>query len=291
MAPPGAPDRHGQIALALAYVLRDEKGQEIDDATVELEVLRNRLQVGPDFGVQPALAPEPLHEERVRQEARVEQQVGLRRQAVLVTEGDDRDVHRLVTGLRREVVLDVTPQLVHVEVAAVDDEVSALTERLEGLTFAADPFLERSPRRQRVRAAGLREAADQGVIVRLEEDEADPAALGAAQGVEHRGKFLQKRALADVHDQRGARDVGPAGAQVGEHGDERHGKVVDAKVPQVFEGPDRQGLPRPRKTRDRHDLEGALHPRIAGAHPFLPRASWIRPASSLAAWYPLRLRR
>ena len=74
---------------------------------------------------------------RVGQEAGVEDEVDVEREAVLVAEGDDA---RLQPGLRlaREQVEQPVAQLVDVELGGVDDHVGLGLHRLEQLPLALD---------------------------------------------------------------------------------------------------------------------------------------------------------
>jgi len=83
---------------------------------------------------------ELLDEERVRQEAAVERDVGVRRQAVLVPERDERDRHRIGVGPLDQVA-QRRAQLVHRERARIEDPVGDFAQPAQALALASDALL------------------------------------------------------------------------------------------------------------------------------------------------------
>ncbi len=159
---------------------------------IDLFEERERLGLGQDVLahrlVEPAEGPQLLDPEGVGEEAAVEDQVDVERDAVLVPERDDRGLHVLLLVVT-EGLEDPRAQLVRVQLAGVDHEVGPLAYRLEQLALVGDRLLH-TPRGQRVPAAGALIAADQHLVRRVQED--DPHALaGGAQLVEHVGQVVE----------------------------------------------------------------------------------------------------
>src|SRR5262245_10377207 len=94
VAPTGAAERDREIALPLTLIVRQREFQELDHQAQELLRLGALEHVARDLRFQSGLWPELLDEVRVRQEATVERQIGIGRQAELVAEGLQHDGHR-----------------------------------------------------------------------------------------------------------------------------------------------------------------------------------------------------
>src|SRR5881396_2627062 len=99
-------------------------------------------------------------------------------------------------------------------------------------------------------SARLAEAADQGVGRRLEpEDPGGDAPLLEAH--DDPGEIVQVGSLTDVdHEGDVADRIMRAGNEIREDGDEGHGEVVDAKVPEVLEDSRRERFSGPGEPRD-----------------------------------------
>src|SRR4030095_9088479 len=82
--------RDGQIALPFLDVARQEESQEVVEPLEEILVVGDVVEESQYVRVEPGLAFEALHEERVLQEADVEHQIRLHRDAVLEAERDHR---------------------------------------------------------------------------------------------------------------------------------------------------------------------------------------------------------
>ena len=76
-----------------------------------------RQHVVADRRVEPGQRPQLVDPVRVRQEAAVEHEVDVEREAVLVAERHDVDLQRAVGGVLGEELAQPVAQLVHVEVA------------------------------------------------------------------------------------------------------------------------------------------------------------------------------
>src|SRR5208282_1605893 len=92
----GASEADGQVALALADVVRQQVDQQFRDAVNELLRLRKRPDVFGDAGMPSRQPAELRYEMRIREKAHIEYQVGIFRQAVFVSETHARDQDRLL---------------------------------------------------------------------------------------------------------------------------------------------------------------------------------------------------
>ena len=131
------------------------------------------------------------------------------------------------------------------QVAGVHHHVGALAQRRQQLALGADPLDDPPLRRQRVAAAGLLVAVEQGLLVGLEEEHRRLQAVGV-EVVEHLQQVVEVLAAAHVGDDRGALDAAALVAEeLAEAVDHPRRQVVDAEVAAVLEGGDRLRLPGP----------------------------------------------
>src|ERR1051326_4405239 len=95
----GAADADREVALHLLLVRRREIRDEIEEAFVEVSVLRLLLEILDDFGIEAGLRTQRFDEVWIRQEANVEKEIEVVWRLVLEAEADHGDQHRrLVTG-------------------------------------------------------------------------------------------------------------------------------------------------------------------------------------------------
>ena len=259
MSPSRAADRDREIRLALALVGRQHEAQEVLQTPEELAALLGLHDEVPHPAVAAVQRPQRLHEVRVGQEADVEHQIGVERDAVLEAERHQRDGQaRPPPG--RDVVLDEQVlELVHGERGRVHHAVGDLAERGEHLALGADAVEYVAVGRQRVPAARLPVAAHQRLLARLQEQD-----LGGVAPLAQLGQRVEQVRevfpLADVHAERHAIDgMRRAGDQVGEGGDERGGEVVHAEEPHVLEALDRVALAGAAHAGDDHEGDRAGH--------------------------------
>ena len=170
---PGAAQGDGQIRLALRLVARDQKVQHAGEMLDERLGIRPAQHVIPHLLIETGLAPQLRHPVRVGQEADIEQEIHDPGHAPLETERYDVDSHptsRLTLGER---MLDVPTQVVHTEIARIDDDVRRTADLLERLAFGGD-LVAQLPLANRVRPPRLlvtanqrcvRKALDRGQIV------------------------------------------------------------------------------------------------------------------------------
>ncbi len=115
-------------------------------------------------------------------------------------------------------------------------------------------------------AGGLREAPDQDLVARLEEEDlgADAATLERAAHRRERDRGIPGPDVED--DRRPGEPVAIGRDELGEVRQQLAGQVVDDHVAQVLEELGGGGLPTPGETRQDHDrlLGGRLRDRLAG---------------------------
>src|SRR5258707_6515565 len=133
-----APDPDGEVALPLLDVARDHVGQEVVQLLDEARGVRLALHVADDRRVVAGEGLERGHEVRIGQEAHVEDEVRLRRHAVLVTEGHHGEHERRLLRAHVVMLADVVAELVHGVVGGVQDEVGDLADGAQGLALLAD---------------------------------------------------------------------------------------------------------------------------------------------------------
>src|SRR6476661_8253808 len=234
-----AADGDRDVAAALADVAVDHRveqaagpAQELVGALLPHDELADRRVPsgqGPQLG-------DPV---RVGQEAHVEDDVGIERQAVLEPERHDGDA-QLDAAVAREERGQLGAQLVHVEARAVDDDVGGRAQVEEQLALALDAVEEPAVTLQRVRAADALETPHEGLVGRVEEHEAGSLAPGAGRpdGVRELG---EPPPGADVDDDGDLLQVclGVARpglvAQLGEMAEQLGRQVVDDEPAQVLE--------------------------------------------------------
>src|SRR5438552_16009618 len=123
-----AAERDGEIALPLALVERQGEGEEVEHAAEELLALLAPQHPVGDRRVGPGPGAQLLDEEGVGEEAAVDRQVRVGRQAVLVAERDQGDRHRARFGALDVVALSAA-QLVTGYRARVEDAAIVLAVR------------------------------------------------------------------------------------------------------------------------------------------------------------------
>src|SRR5438874_3397252 len=251
-----APDRDREVRLALLHECRQQEPEELVELGEERVALGLPEDIGAHVVVEPGLRSQRVDPVRVRQEARVEHEVDVEREAVLVAERDDR---RLQAGpsLAPEQVEQPVAQLVDVELGGVDDHVGLGLDRLEELPLALDALPYPLALGEGVTPAGVLVTADEHLVRRLEEQNANVGA-GLAELVERGCELLEVGAGANRQRDplgRGARRL----HELGHLGDEGRGKVVDDEAAQVLE---RVGRLRSSCTRETGDDDELAHVRL-----------------------------
>ena len=124
----GTAESNRQIAFAFVNVMRQKVDEQIRDALDELGGLRKRADVFCDPGMAARERAKFRHEMRVGQKTNIEDQVGIIGNAVLESEADagNQNVFALLFFLKE--LIDVSPQLVHIELLGVNHQVSDGTD-------------------------------------------------------------------------------------------------------------------------------------------------------------------
>ena len=150
---------------------------------------------------------------------------------------------------REELVGDPAAQHVGLQPGGVDDDVGQALERLEHRALGGDAALDGGRAGQRVAAAGLLEAGEDGVVVGVEEEDA-VAQPERREVLEHGAQGLEVVAPAHVGDDGRALDLGAlVHEQLDERADHLRRQVVDAEVAGVLEDVHRRRLARARVAR------------------------------------------
>ena len=134
-----------------------------------------------------------------------------------------------------EVGEDPLAQLAQRQVRRVDDDVGLLADRVEDAPLLGDRAGDPALVGERMAMAGLREAPDQDLVARLEEDDLrpDPATL---EGAAHRRQGQGRVAGAHVEDDRHPFEaLAVLRDELGQVGQQLTGQVVDAGVAEVLE--------------------------------------------------------
>ena len=213
----GAANGDGQIAFAFADVVRDQVGEEAFDAAEKFGGLRKRADVLLDLRIFSSEAAQGRHKVGVGKKADVEDEVGVRGDAVFVTKADDGNEHGTVVGIL-EAFRDEVAELVDVKLGGVDDDIGQLANGLHEVAFVAKAFANGEGFAERVRAARFAVAAEQSVVVGIDEDERNGVIL--AEMLEEGGEFFELNTFASIDEQGGAGKIAFAGGvQLRKNGD------------------------------------------------------------------------
>ncbi len=126
-------------------------------------------------------------------------------------------MRRRAAGRRPEAIDDRAPEIVDGEARRVDDVVGARAERREALAFVRDALEQRDGlllvllARERVGTARLVEAAEDRLVARVEEEDAElrgfSLSLRLGELLEHARNLPEELADANVHPERDAHDA------------------------------------------------------------------------------------
>ena len=195
--PPVQPTAIVRWLLPSVDVGGDEELQQRQQAAVELAGLGAGLDVGADLLVHPGQRPQLVDVVGVGQEADVEGQVGVARRPVLEAEGEQGQRQLAALLAAQHLLGDPPPQFAAGQVAGVHHHVGALAQRRQQLALGPDPVDDPPFRRQRMAAAGLLVAVEQGLLVGLEEEhlrlQPDRARGRRAPGPGHRSTRRRAR--------------------------------------------------------------------------------------------------
>ena len=159
-------------------------------------IIRNRL-------IQTGLFPQLRDVKRVRHTAHVEHQISLHRQAVFEAERGDGDAHTaLFRSIAAEMPQQLTPELGCGKMGGVDDHIRTLAQRFHHLLLGPHRLFQRIRLlHQRMTAAGLLVALDDGLRLRLQKQQAACAAA-VLQHVQHIEQLCGAVGGADIIHQR-----------------------------------------------------------------------------------------
>src|SRR6202008_2694654 len=97
--------------------------QQIGNAVKELLRLREFAHVGDHFGMPPGEMAKLLNEVRIGKEAHVEDEIGLEWDSVLVAEALGANQEAAAVRAALELVLNMSPELVNIEIRGVDENI------------------------------------------------------------------------------------------------------------------------------------------------------------------------
>src|SRR3954464_7569129 len=103
-------------------------------------------------------------EVRIRQEAHIEDEISIVRNALAVSEADCRDEDTFPGSCGLKTFNDVRAQLVHGELRGIDNDVCFRADRRKDPALELDSGFDRLLGAERMRAAGLAEAADESFV-------------------------------------------------------------------------------------------------------------------------------
>src|SRR3954451_12449211 len=262
----GAADADREVRLALALV----RGQQQREQAIQLLEEGARLGLA-EHGVthtrigasERAQLLDPV---RVGQEAAVEHEVDVGREAVLVPERDDVRLQGTGGLVDVEQLAQPVAQLVHVELAGVEDDVGAALHVLEQHALRGDALGDAITGRQRVLPAGRLVAAHQHLVVGVGEKHPGAGDHLLELG-ERRDEVVDELARAHIdHEPEPLRALRPA-PELGHLGDERRRQVVDHEEPEVFEHVGGRGATGPGHPGDDGDVERHAGPLVPARSP------------------------
>src|SRR6185437_7726474 len=216
MAAASTSDGYRQIALALALVARQQRLEPVAELIEETR----EIGIGGDvFADGAILARERLQARnvmRIAQEAHIEHEVGIPRQAMAERERGDENSE---AGLGREMEIPVQHafQIAWREQRRVDDQIGAVAQRTHALALQAYTIADRSLCRERMRAARLGVAPLETIIVAIEENDAEIQATVLDQAVERRDQRGHcEVARAHIDTERERRLIGSRPDEIGQ---------------------------------------------------------------------------
>src|ERR1035438_1009477 len=248
----GTAEGDRQVTLSFANVMRQQVDQQVCDPGHKFRRLRKRTDVLCHAGVLPVQVLEPWNVVGIRQKPDVKHQVAIRRHSIAKSEAGDVDLNGRLIALPAETLTDKIAQLVDGEPGGIDDQVRHGANRRQLRALALDAAGDGFARAQRVRPPRLAEAADDGVVVRLQKDE--PRGYRFLDAGEDLGKRLQPGALANIHHQGCRLNARIVARQLSELRDQCHRQVVYRVKAQIFQGLQHGTLARAAQPGDHHQL-------------------------------------
>ena len=168
MAPAGTAQSQGQAALALALVKRQSELEQCIKPIEKLAGFGVAEHVIAHGGIKAILGPELIDKIGIRQEADIKDDVGIVRNSEFIAEGNKKQRHPAPCGRLAKLLLHFALEVVHIEIASVDDFVGQGANRLECLALARNSLLDRVFSGLWVRPAGFTEPPQQDVVGSIE---------------------------------------------------------------------------------------------------------------------------
>src|SRR5690242_14311820 len=135
MLPTRTSEGDRQIALPLAYVMRQEVYQQLRNSSDELPRLRKGPNIFRHLRIAPGQRTKLRNEMWVRQEANVEDKIRVLRHSVLESEAYARDQDVLARLFFVKALRDIGAQFVNIELRGVDHQVRHLPNRTKVTPF------------------------------------------------------------------------------------------------------------------------------------------------------------
>src|ERR1700722_1572000 len=277
----GAAERDGEIAFALGLIAGHRLLWPI------AQLLETRVEIGigfdegPDLGIAAGEFLQGRNVMRIPEEAHIEDQVGVARQAVAMRKrGDENGVAG--RGVEPEITLQQALQVRRRQRRGVDHQIGAVAQGPDALAFQAYAVGHRMLGRQRMAAAGFGITAFQPVVVAIEEHHAQIDGLALDQPVERldqRGHGEVARADIDADGKRRLHRV-----RTDEIGQQRQRQIVHRLVAHILERLQGGGSPRARHAGDDHETAALMA--TGGVHGRTSEDSTARissPARTLSA--------
>ena len=216
---------------------------------------------------------------RIGEEADIEHEVGVRRHASAVGEGEHEDRGRPL-GLRLEARSNDVAQIADGKSARVEGDIRSFADPAEQSALARNSLNDRLVMRQRMRTAGLAEASAQHLGLAIEEEQGDLAWLVRAEqrlevaldlaGVEPPGAGI------DAERERAPLPV--LAPRLDQLREQREGQVVDRFVAEVFQNLERRRLAGAGHSGHQH--EGAIAGGLSTHQPAERSACACRPPAA-----------
>src|SRR3989449_11662165 len=228
------PQRHCQMRLALFHVVRQEIIHQRGQMAHKLLRRRRAEHKTADLRAAAGQGTQRFVVVRVRQEPHIEHEIGVERDAILISERDHGDGQGGRVRSPHERVHDGVPQFSHAQCRRIDDLTRFPFHRLQPVPLRADAIHDAAGLGQRVLPAGFLEAADQHVIGGIEKqnDIVQAHRLEMAQRSE---EIVEELTPAHV-DGQGSASYAPLGLQTefDELWQQRRGQVVHAEEAEVL---------------------------------------------------------
>src|SRR6187402_3504 len=229
----GAPEGDGKVALPFLHVVRQKKEQKLFYALQKLFRLRKVHHVLSHAGVLSGERAELRDEVRIGKKAYVEDQVGVRGDAIFETETGRGDQQTTVLIATFKLLEDMRTQFVHIKFAGVDQKIGHVTDWVKPRSLGANGTDDRLSATQRVRTTRLRVAANKDVVRSFKIDHRRRQDL--AHLLQDGGKALYET-FANIDTDGGATDLPGAADEIGEARYEFQGEIVDGVKTKIFKG-------------------------------------------------------